>query len=323
MEGKRNKGWAACVDNRNDIFREKHGMRKMVSIAVCLLMTLPLLAESKAVSIPFVTNSDGMVIVGATIGGNIPIHVIFDTGAGVDVFPPSLIEKVHGKPAGQFTGFRMTGERLDIPLFVIPELSVGPVTKKNVLVGSFDVLDQMHLEGIVSLNDFRQQPVTFDFPNKQVIFESKKSLAARRSTGSSAPLQVDDERGVILDIFSQFLLANQAGQCEIDTGSQSATVNMRYMAALGIDKDAKDVKKRERRTIAGATQVRYDTDLPGISLAAAAHVGLAPAHVSFSDIIYDCVVGVEFWAGRAFTVDISDRQIVVSNSAVSSSAPVP
>jgi hypothetical protein len=63
--------------------------------------------------------------------GTIPIHVIFDTGAGLDALAPSLIQRLGSKPAGQFTAFRMTGERLDIPLFIVPELSIGPVMKKD------------------------------------------------------------------------------------------------------------------------------------------------------------------------------------------------
>jgi hypothetical protein len=287
-------------------------MRTLAALFFACLISAPVLAKSKPVSIPFTTNSDGMVILPATVGGTISAHVIFDTGAGLDILAPSLIEKVHGKPAGQFTGFRMTGERLDIPLFIVPELSVGPMEKKNALVGSWDVLDKMHLDGIVSLNDFREQPVTFDFVNKVVIFETADSLAQRRGAETSVPVRFDDQREITLDVFADFLIGDQPAQCEIDTGSPSATVTSRYMEHLGIEKEGKGVRKIERRTVAGAMQTRYDTSLPQISLAAAPQISLAPAPASFSDIIYDCVVGLDFWSGRALTVDIPGRVILVS-----------
>ena len=290
-------------------------MRTITTALLFLLIALPLLAKSKPVSVPFTTNSDGMVILPATVGGNISVHLIFDTGSGLDVLAPSVIEKVHGTPAGQFTGFRMTGERLDIPLFVIPELSVGPVKKKDAVVGSWDVLDKLHLDGIVSLNDFRQQPVTFDFVKKAVIFETPESLAQRRATETSAPVKFDDQRGIALDIFAQFLIDGQPGQCDIDTGSPMATVSTRYMERLGIEKDGKDVRKVERRTVAGATQIRYDTTLSQISLAAAPQISLARPRVGFSDIIYDCVIGLDFWADKAFTINIPGRQIFILGSA--------
>ncbi len=287
-------------------------MRTLAALFLAFLISAPVLAKSKPVSIPFTTNSDGMVILPATVGGTISAQVIFDTGAGLDILAPSLIEKVHGKPAGQFTGFRMTGERLDIPLFVVPELSVGPVVKKNTLVGSWDVLDKMHLDGIVSLNDFREQPVTFDFVNKVVIFETPDSLAQRGAAATSAPMKFDDQRGITLDVFADFLIGDQPAQCEIDTGSPSLTVSSRYMDRLGIEKDGKGVRKIERRTVAGGMQTRYDTSLPQIALAAAPQISLAPAPASFSDIIYDCVVGLDFWSGRALTIDIPGRSILVS-----------
>jgi hypothetical protein len=287
-------------------------MRTLTALFFAFLISVPVLAKSKPVSIPFTTNADGMVILPATVGGTISAHVIFDTGAGLDILAPSLIEKVHGKPAGQFTGFRMTGERLDIPLFVVPVLSVGAMEKKNALVGSWDVLDKMHLDGIVSLNDFREQPVTFDFVNKVVIFETTDSLAQRRAAATSASMKVDDQRGITLDVFADFLIGDLPAQCEIDTGSPSATVSTRYMERLGIEKDVKGVRKIERRTVAGGMQTRYDTSLPQISLAAAPQISLAPAPASFSNIIYDCVVGLDFWAGRALTIDIAAREMLVS-----------
>jgi hypothetical protein len=287
-------------------------MTRPIWIISVVLITLPVFAKSKPVSIPFTTNSDGMVIVPATLGATIPMHVILDTGAGVDVIAPSLIEKVHGRPAGQFTGFRMWGERLDIALFIVPEISVGPVVKKDALVGTWDVLDQLHLDGIVAVNDFRRQPFTLDFANKRLVFETEKSLRGRKADGSLVPLQTDDRRGITLDLFSHFTFGKQTGQCEIDTGSPRATISTRYMGDLGIDKDAKGVRKQEHKTIAGAAVVNYWTTIPQISLAAAPQVSLAPAQVAFSDIVYDCVIGVDFWHARAVTINIPDRQLIVS-----------
>jgi len=289
-------------------------MKRLLTTVLLLLISSPLLAKSKPVSIPFITNSDGMVIVPATLGGTLPMHVIFDTGAGLDVLAPSLVEKVHGKPAGQFSGFRMNGERLDVALFIVPELSVGPMVKKDALAGTWELLDQLHLDGIVSLNDFRQQPFTFDFVNKQLIFETDKALSKRRADGQSSPLQFDDQRGISFDMFAQYLIGKQLGQCEIDTGSPKATISTRFMTFLGIDKDGKDVKKQERRSVTGAIEVHYWTTLPEISLAAAPQINLAQPRVSFSDIIYDCVIGVDFWHDRAVTIDIPHRQLVVSRA---------
>jgi hypothetical protein len=123
---------------------------------------------------------------------------------------------------------------------------------------------------------------------------------------------VDDYHGKALDLFATFLIGDQTAECEIDTGSQSATVSLRYLSPLGIDTSGSEVTRRERRTIAGAKEVRYVTKLPRIALASAPAIDVSNPKVAFSDIIYDCVIGTEFWAGRALTIDIAKRQLIVA-----------
>jgi len=288
-----------------------------IPVVLILLIALPALAFRKPVEIPLSISPEGFVTVPATLGGTLSAHVIFDTGAGMDVLAPSVVEKLHGTPAGRFTAFRMWGDRLDVPLFTVSEISVGPVVRSNVLVGAWDMLDQLHLEGIVSVSDFRQQPFTLDFVNKVMVFETAKSLTQRRRTGKTSPLKFDEQRGITLVLFADFLIGNQPGQCEIDTGSQNATVATRFMAPLAIDKDGKDVKKREQKNSDGVTTVRYMTTLPKIALAAAPVIAIANAPTTFADIIYDCVVGLDFWLGKVLTIDISGRQLIASDSSLS------
>jgi hypothetical protein len=283
----------------------------------CLLVATSSYAQSapsvaRPVSIPFVT-SGGMTVVPATVGGRIPIHVILDTGAGLDILAPSLVRTLHGRAAGTFSAHRMTGERIDVPLFVIPELAIGPLVRKDALVGAWDILDTLHVEGIVSVNGFRHRPFTIDFAHQTLTFETARTLARRRAGGRSSPLALDDLHGVALDLLATFLIDTQPGQCEIDTGSQNAAVSLRYLAPLGIDSGGADVVRRERRTIAGAREIRYSTRLPRISLGATPAITLERPSVSFSDIIYDCVIGTDFWQGRALTIDIAGRQLTVSD----------
>jgi hypothetical protein len=278
-----------------------------------VLAQLPAFAAiaGSAVSIPFTTDAEGMVVLPAALGSAIPIRVLLDTGAGQDVVAPSLIGKVNGKAAGELTGLRMFGDPVRIPLFVIPELSVGSLALSNVTVGSWDVLDKMHTDAILSMNDFRSQPLTLDFPGRVMVLESAQTLTVRRRAGHSAPLELDDLRGISLSLFARFVVANQPMLCEIDTGGPNTTISTRYMTALGVDPESKDVKKTERRAVeSGATITRYWTTLPQISLAGVPQVALAKPRVSFSDIIYDCVVGRDFWQNKVLTIDIANRQLI-------------
>lgn len=277
-----------------------------------LLVTLPQFSASKPRTVTFTIDPHQFIVLPAKVG-DIPARFIFDTGSGIDVMAPSLIAKAQGKPSGQFTVFSMRGEKLDLSLFVVPELTVGPMKKKSAVVASWDVLDKLHIDGIVSINDFRYQPVTLDFIKKRVIFETPASLVRRRAAGITIPLKFDDMRGVALDIFARFLIGDESGLCEVDTGSQNATVSARYMAALGIEKTGKTVQKHQWTTATGASALRYDTALSHISFAAAPQIKLVNPTVSFSDIIYDCAVGIDFWSDKVLTIDIPSHEMIVLN----------
>src|SRR5215470_8221464 len=99
--------------------------------------------------------------------------------------------------------------------------------------------------------------------------ETAKSLAQRKAKGRSSPLGIDDYHGKALDLFATFLIGDQTAECELDTGSQSATVSLHYLSPLGIDTTGANVTRRERRTIAGAKEVKYVTQVPRIALASA------------------------------------------------------
>jgi len=282
-------------------------MRRLARVVLALLLTAPAFAgQKKAPTLPFTTNPDGVVIVPVVLGGAIHADVFLDTGAGLDALAPSIVQKLQGKPAGAFTGFRLGGERLDLPLFVIPELRIGPIVKKNALVSAWDVLDQWHFAGVISVNDFRQQAFTLDFPNKQILFETSRSLRDRLKSGAPIPLRFDDERGIMLDLFVEVLIGGQAGLCEADTGTPDSAFSIRYMEPLGISKDGKDVTKQA----SGA----YLTTVPQIALSADPSIRQMQPKVEFGGIIYDCVLGVHFWSGRSVTVDIPNKRLIVSRA---------
>jgi hypothetical protein len=270
------------------------------------------LALSAPVSIPFTTTSDGLVLIPATLGGSVPAHLIFDTGAGIDVIAPSHLRRLHARPAGQFAAFRMWGDRVDVPLYTIDELSVGGSARKNVVVGGWDLLDTLHLDGIVSLNDFRHQPVTFDFTKNVVVLESSRSLAQRHQTGVAEALRFDDYRGIALDLFAEFRIGADSGLCSLDTGSPSATFNTRYLAPFAVDTTDSTVRRSDSKNAGGASGVRYSTRVPQWSLATSPLVTADHPRVTFANIIYDCVAGIDFWAGRAVTFDIPGRTLIVS-----------
>ena len=268
---------------------------------------------AQPVVIPFTTTSDGFVLIPATVAGNIPVHLILDTGAGFDVLAQSLVDRLQLKSTSQYTGFVFSGDRVDAPLFPLSAIAVGPFVRTNVPVAGLALLDQVHQDGILSISAFRTQPITIDFVKHVVVLETPSSLAERRRSGAAVPLQFDDYRGVELDIFARFMLGSDTAQCIIDTGSPAATISLRYLSALGVDTADTAVHKHRTPNAAGALLTRYGTNIARLSLLAPHPVAVDHPRVSFANIIYDCAVGVDFWAGKVVTFDIPDRQLIVAN----------
>jgi Aspartyl protease len=264
-----------------------------------------------AVSVPFTIAADTnlLMIPSASPGG--PSFAL-DTGGGVSVLAKGLVEKLGGKSYGTFTGFRLTGERLDLELFKVPELRVGPIVQKEVVVAGWDGLDKLHLDGIIGLDFFRAQPITVDFVHHQLIFETSVSLAQRRIAGRTVALRLDDQRGVSLTPFARFRVGSRSAECEIDTGSQGYILNLRYMKQLGIDPNSSAVKRSEYTTILGNKELRYTAAVPTPSLKGIPAVAGESVPALFEEIIYDCNVGIQYWAGRIVTFDVPNKVLLVS-----------
>lgn len=290
-------------------------MRIAVFGLLLSVVALPVQAQRLSLAEPVVmpfTANDGLVYISANLGDSAPLNVILDTGAGLDVLAPSQIRRAGGKPLGVVTGHRMTGERLDIQLWEVPKLQVGPLITTAAVVGSWDALDSFGLDGIISLHEFREQPFTIDFKSGTVTFESASSLARRRAAGRVSPLLLDDLRGRALTAFAAFRFGDEVGQCELDTGTQATRANIRFLAALGIDSADASVTKRSFKSVTGAMENQYVATVPRVALADAPSIDVIDSKVTFSDIIYDCVIGTSFWRGRVLTFDIVGRELIVS-----------
>jgi hypothetical protein len=51
--------------------------------------------------------------------------------------------------------------------------------------------------------------------------------------------------------------------------------------------------------------------VPQVALVSAPRIALSKPRVSFSDIVYDRIVGLDFWRDRVVTIGIPDRQLMV------------
>jgi hypothetical protein len=253
------------------------------------------------VALPVTLNPDGMMTVHVSGPGHPDGLFVIDLGSGVEVLSSAYAAQVGQGPAGHFTGFRSTGERVDAARVRIAPIALGPVsTPADAIVWSG--LDAAGVAGLISARTFARAPVTLDFPNRQLVFETAASLAARARRGITLPLRTDALRDQALDLFLDFDLGNgQVGTCEIDTGSEAIDVNARYLPALGIAGDS--------ATGAAPTRARLPASLAPVG---APRLRLERPTVRVGNYIYDCIIGTRFWSQVALTLDIPHQRVILS-----------
>lgn len=264
---------------------------------------------------PLKLSEGGLIFVEVQAQDSVKGTFILDTGAGIHVLSNRFFHKLQSKPAGFFTGFRHTGERIGFDLFEIPSFNIGPFRQQHPLVGTWALLDSFHIDGIVSLKFFENHPFTIDFKSKQLVFENQNSLGTLKSKGAIVPLRIHSDRGKSLDVFADFMLNDSIKiECIVDTGSPADAIDYRYMQFVGFHESSSGVQRKESKSILGNTEYRYETRLSSISLFQGNAIRVKDHKVSFKkNLIYDGLIGTDFWKGRRVTFNIAEKYLIVNS----------
>jgi hypothetical protein len=163
---------------------------------------------------------------------------LFDTGAGVTIISPSLADVLGCKPWGNLTGFRMTGERLDMPHCDDLIIESQGVSLPVPVVGVLDIMslfdsDAPKLDGAVGLDAFAGRAITLIIRRKQLVIESKGSLAQRARMATEVAIRVvRDAEGVALAVDVAVPTAAGRAWMELDSGNGGSLVVSRAVAPL-------------------------------------------------------------------------------------------
>ncbi|HEY1428828.1 MAG TPA: aspartyl protease family protein, partial [Candidatus Tumulicola sp.] len=279
--------------------RDVKFFRAACIVAVAASLSTPSALASEHIAF---TTVDGLIQVHASLAGGPAVPLLVDLGAGIDVLSAETARSLNLTANGRYTNWRMSGERVDIATTTLSSIALGGFVVDHPTVGVWKGLDGSGFAGLISATAFRDVAVTFDFVSHELIVEDPASMKAIERDRVRVPLAFADDRGISLDLFAPFDFGNGAnGACEIDTGSQGYFIDTRLAAKIGVTPAAKpnDPKKR------------LEALIPFVRLVGApASQRTAPTAI-FTDLIFDCNVGNEFWAGRRFTLDIPDRSLFV------------
>ena len=274
-----------------------------------------------ATTIPFEYFAGRFVSLAARLDDSTSARLLFDTGSGLSTISASMLTYLGRRPKdARFSGKRMSGQELSIPMTTLGSLALGAHRREDVAVGSFDMSELSaggeSVDGILSLGFFEHTPVTEDHRARTLTIESEVSIRRRSSEGKGIGVEVEKE-GPSLAMFTQLRLPSGAtARVEVDTGSMSLILHERFMSELGVRKGDPGVRTMEGTDETGHRFVRYATRLAGeVALEAAPELGQSNPDVIFQDIIYDGLVGLSFLHRYVATYDIPRSRIVLATPA--------
>ena len=160
-----------------------------------------------------------------------PRRFIVDTGGGMTAFSPELAAQAGCAPGGPITGFRMSGERLDVPRCDGATVRVAGWASRPHTVMVLDINrlltpDWPRVDGLISLSSFDGHIVTLDLPGRRLVVNDQLPTDAHNPRARF-------ERSVMGLSLVPFV-ASRSGDndvwLEVDTGSTSALILNEPMA---------------------------------------------------------------------------------------------
>jgi len=256
--------------------------------------------------IPFETNSSGHIIIKAKIN-NVEGKFILDTGAGLNAVFSKFSEKIKNKKTSNFfVGHRATGEELNVDLYNASSFEINSKQFDNQQYAIID-LEFGDIDGMISLQPFRNTPLTIDYVNKKILF------AKPEKNSKSIDIQIADYAGKAIDIFTYIELN---GGLKIQTlldsgaGKSSFWFSSKLMEPLGLKKEdfkvvpvKSDFKKENNYYIGKLAKISTSNNLAEAQAIDAAFV---------DGLIYEGKTSIA-WLGKILTIDIAGKKIFISN----------
>ena len=279
-------------------------MRKFVLVFIFLIS---LSGVSRAQTYPINISEDGFIFVEVTLNDSVKSNFVLDTGAGIIVISNKTLQKLDGSLTrlSVGTGFRSQGDRVDLPTYLLPSISIGEYKKSAVKIGVFGLLDDYGMDGLVSLKMFEDQPFTIDFKNKLLILNTPAELSALESSGKSVPIKFNTMTDMVLDMFIPVCLNDSITiDAEFDTGSGFRTffVNPFFIDKLGLDAGTMTV-----------TGTGKNGAIPKVEICGTGTTQLNMPAQFETGLIYEGLIGSGIFKDKKVTIDIPDSQMIIND----------
>ena len=250
------------------------------------------------------------------VGGSREARFVLDTGIGLTLLSERLCEELDCERTGAtFTGKRMSGQEVTVPLAVASSLTLGTHRREGHVVGILDTGTfpggLTGVDGFLSLAFFEPVPFTVDYRGGAVVVETARSVAARAASGSPVGIRLE-RQGPALDAFLPLTVPGRPRiEVEVDMGSDALILDESLAGAVGVRLDDPSVRRIEGRDETGHPYVRHVARISGtIHPTGAPSVAQSNPEVVFQRIVYDGLVGDAFLRDFVVTYDVARERMI-------------
>ena len=256
-------------------------------------------------TIPFVLLPSGHIVIKAKVEG-LEGNFIFDTGAGINIFFNDFVSRFKNKPSSSnfMTGFRATGERLDIPLFKTKEIHFANETFRNTPFSTID-MKIPGVDGLISLKMFESSNITVDYEKQEISINT----ASPESYSKAIDIFISTHADNTLDISTSMTLDNTHKiKVLLDSGAGSGSfwLSDKLIKILGVNTSTLEVAKKESEI---NSQIKNTISRGKLDVIGNEFVKVYKPKVVFvENLIYEGKTGID-WIGKKFVISIKNRKI--------------
>ncbi len=247
-----------------------------------------------------------LLTVPVRLSDRLATRFVLDTGIGVNLLERSFADRVGTVPTGRaFSGQRTSGQVVSVDLETVPSLTLGTERWTDLTVGIVDapgLFAQIPgVSGFLSLDAFRALPFTIAPRAREVRLGEPGGSEGR----AHVPLHLDLDGPSVSAFVDLRLPSGCRVRAEVDTGSDSLTLDTRYLSDFDRTEDGPGLERREGTDETGYRYVRYRARLSGdLALAERPEVAAPLGDVIFQKIIHEGLVGAAFLSAFDVTIDV-------------------
>jgi hypothetical protein len=157
------------------------------------------------------------------------LTLLLDTGGGATLLTPEVAQRIGCRPYGRDLGHRMTGEPVEFQRCDSVSLALSGWIRRFAPVAVFDVnrllpAELPRVDGVLALDGFRGQVVTFDWPARQLTVHARPTSAAALEAYGLPVRVATGESGRMLTAFVEVAARRGTLWLLLDSGNLRGTL---------------------------------------------------------------------------------------------------